>query len=127
MVTPAAVRATVDAYVATNNANNRAGVLALFAPDAEFYDPVGTPPHIGRTAIGAFYDQARSLARSFELVPRDIVVCGTEAAMVFEIHVTIDDATGLVIDVVEIFELDDAGLIRRLRAYWDMSRARTRG
>ena len=29
-------------------------------------------------------------------------------------------------DAVEVFVIDDDGLISELRAYWDMSRARTR-
>ena len=32
----------------------------------------------------------------------------------------------MIMDAVEVFVLDDDGLIAELRAYWDMSRARTR-
>jgi hypothetical protein len=49
---------------------------------------------------------------------------------VFEIHVSIAGPDGasttMIMDAVEIFVLDDAGLITELRAYWDMSRARSR-
>jgi steroid delta-isomerase len=121
------VRSVVDAYVAAQNEGDKAAVVALFAPDGEFHDPVGTPPHVGHEAIGAFFDQVRTMARAFALAPKDIIVCGSEAAMVFEIHVTIDDTTSMIIDGVEIFALDEQGRIASLRAYWDMSRARTRG
>jgi hypothetical protein len=46
--------------------------------------------------------------------------------MVLEIHATIGDG-GMVIDAVETFEIDDDGRIRRLKAYWDGSRARPQG
>jgi steroid delta-isomerase len=121
------VRSVVDSYVTAQNTGDRAALLALFAPDGEFHDPVGTPPHVGRDAIGAFFDQVRTMARSFALEPKDVIVCGTEAAMVFEIHVTIDDTNSMIIDGVEIFVVNEDGQIASLRAYWDMSRARTRG
>ena len=41
MPTPEQLRATVDAYVAAYAANDREALLALFAPDTEWTDPVG--------------------------------------------------------------------------------------
>src|SRR5512136_556426 len=99
MPTPDEIRAVVDAYVAASNANDKAAVLELFAPDAVWFDPVGQPPHSGREAIAAFYDQARSMADRIEMKPTDVIVCGNEAAMVFEIHVTLGDG-GMVMDAV---------------------------
>ena len=123
MANPETVRAVVDAYVAASNANDKAAVLKLFAPDAVWFDPVGQPPHSGREAIAAFYDQARSMADRIEMKPNDVIVCGNEAAMVFEIHVTLGDG-GMVMDAVETFVIDDDGRISGMKAYWDMARAR---
>jgi steroid Delta-isomerase len=122
---PETVRAVVDAYVAASNAGDRDAVLALFAPDAVWYDPVGQPPHTGLEGIGAFYDQARTMADRIEMKPSDVIVCGNEAAMVFEIHVTLGDG-GMVMDAVETFEVNDDGKISGMKAYWDMTRARAR-
>ena len=70
------------------------------------------------------------MADSIELVPSDVIVCANQAAMVFEIHVTLGGPDGasttMVMDAVEVFVIDDDGLIAELRAYWDMSRARSR-
>ena len=136
-VRPKDVREVVDAYVDSYRRNDREGCIALFAPDAVWHDPVGEPPHVGHVGIGAFWDQARVLAESIELVPSDVIVCANQAAMVFEIHVTLKTPEGsppatmipttMIMDAVEIFVLDDHGHISELRAYWDMSRARTRG
>jgi steroid Delta-isomerase len=124
--TPEEVRAVVDRYVAAYRDNDKEAALALFAPDAVWHDPVGQPPHVGLSGIGAFWDQARAMADRIELVPSDVIVVGTEAAMVFEIHATIGDAT-MIMDAVETFEIDDDGRIAIMKAYWDISRARTRG
>jgi steroid Delta-isomerase len=131
MTTPDDVRRVVDDYVAANKRNDRAACLALFADDAVWHDPVGEPPHVGHEGIGAFWDQSRALADSIELIPSDVIVCANQAAMVFEIHATLGGGAGnpsstMIMDAVEIFELDDDGKIAVLRAYWDMSRARTR-
>jgi steroid delta-isomerase len=125
MPAPEIVRSVVDDYVAASNANDRDAVLALFAPDAVWHDPVGQPPHVGVEAIGAFYDQARSLADRIEMKPADVIVCGNEAVMVFEIHVTIGDA-GMVMDAVETFDINDDAKIVGMKAYWDMTRGRSR-
>jgi len=125
MTTPEAVRAVVDAYVRASNANDKDAVLALFAPDAVWHDPVGQPPHIGHEGIAEFYDQARSLADRIEMKPRDVIVCSNEAVMVFEIHVTIGDG-GMIMDAVETFAVNDDVKIVEMKAYWDMQRARSR-
>jgi steroid delta-isomerase len=126
MPTPEQVKAVAEAYVAASNANDKPAVLAQFAPGAVWYDPVGQPPHVGEEGIGAFYDQTRALADRVEMKLRDVIVAGSEAAMVLEIHVTIGDG-GMVMDCVETLEVNDDGKISGMKAYWDMSRARTRG
>jgi steroid delta-isomerase len=131
MTGPEEVQKVVDAYVDSYRRNDRQACIDLFAADAVWHDPVGEPPHVGHDGVGAFWDQARTMADSIELVPSDVIVCANQAAMVFEIHVTLPAPEGaapttLVMDAVEVFVLDDSGKISELRAYWDMSRARTR-
>lgn len=126
MPTPEQVRAVVDAYVEGTNSVDKDAVLALFRPDAVWYDPVGEPPHVAHDGIGAFWDQVHALAERIELVPRDVIVAGNEAAMIFEIHTVVGGST-IEMDAVEVFEVGGDGRIVTLRAYWDMSRARARG
>jgi steroid delta-isomerase len=130
MISPKRVRAVVDAYVESYRRNDKDACLELFATDARWHDPVGAPPHVGQAGVSAFWDQARTLADSIVLVPSDVIVCANEAVMVFEIHVTIGAGDGssstMEIDAVDVFVLDDDGLIVELRAYWDMTRAHTR-
>ena len=120
------VRSVVDAYVDTYRRNDKQACLDLFAPDAVWHDPVGEPPHVGHEGIAAFWDQARTLAESIVLEPKDVIVCANQAAMVFEIHANLAGGSGMVIEAVEIFVLDDDARISQLSAYWDMSRARPR-
>jgi steroid delta-isomerase len=124
MPTPEQVKAVIDTYVDAYGRNDKQAVLDLFRPDAVWHDPVGAPPHVGHEGIGAFWDQAHEMAQSIELAPSEIMVCGGEGAMVFEIRV--DTGAGkMVMDAVEIFTIDDEGKIVLLKAYWDMTKARS--
>jgi steroid Delta-isomerase len=120
------VRSVVEAYVDSYRRNDKQACLDLFAPDAVWHDPVGEPPHVGHEGIAAFWDQTRTLAESIVLEPKDVIVCANQAAMVFEINVSLAGGSGMAIDAVEIFVLDDDARISELSAYWDMSRARPR-
>ncbi len=122
MPTPEQVRATVDAYVDAYARNDKAAFLALWAPDGVLEDPVGTPPHQGVEALGAFWDGARELADRIELVPVAVIITGDEAAMVFEIHAHIGDG-GLLMQAVDVMRVDDDGRLLGVRAYWDMATA----
>jgi steroid delta-isomerase len=125
MPTPEQVKAVAEAYITASNANDKPTVLAQFAPDAVWFDPVGQPPHVGVDGVGAFYDQTRELADRVEMKLLDLIVCGSEAAMILEIHATIGDSV-MIMDCVETLEVDDSGKISGMKAYWDMSKARTR-
>jgi steroid Delta-isomerase len=119
MATPDQIRAAIDAYVDGYNRADREAVVALFAPDAELIDPVGTPTHKGADGIRSFWDQVRSITEDIKLVPQETVVCGSEAVMVFVTEARSDGA-GMRMTVVDVFEFDVAAKITRLKAYWDM-------
>jgi steroid Delta-isomerase len=123
MPTTEQLRATVDAYVAAYAANDRAALLALFAPGAEWTDPVGTATHHDPEGVGAFWDATRSMADSIVLHPVRVHVCGNEAALVMEVHTVVGGA-GMILDAVDIFTFDDDARIVTGRAYWELERAR---
>ncbi len=121
--TPEAIRATCDAYVAAYRANDKDALLALYADDCEWTDPVGTPTHFGKDGVANFWDGARALADAIVLEPKDLHICGTEAAMIFEIHATVGGNT-MIMDAVDVFVFDDDAKIKIGKAYWDMAKAR---
>ena len=123
MPTADEIRASVEAYIAAVNANDKETFLDRFAPDAVWHDPVGAPPHVGRDGIGAFWDQTRTMARRFEMIIDDLVVCGDEAAVRLRIQVDFDGGS-MEMDVIETFLAGPDGRFTLVKAYWDMSRAR---
>lgn len=123
MPTPDAIQRTLDAYIAAYRANDKDALLALYTDDCEWTDPVGTPTNHGHAGVAKFWDDARAMADSIVLEPKHSMICGDEAAMVIEIHVTIG-GNPMIMDAVDVFTFDDAAKIKIGKAYWDMAKAR---
>ena len=111
-------------------AGDRAGWLALFAPDAVVEDPIGESPfdptgegHRGIDAIGAFFDSviAPNQVR-FEV--RSSHAGGSEVANVGTISTTMPDGTVVHTDGVFTYRVDDEGRVAALRAYWQLDQLR---
>ncbi len=121
MPTTDQVRAAVDAYVTAFSARERDAWLAVFAEEASVIDPVPAEPSTGRNAIGAFWDGMTSMADRIVLVQRGLHVCGDQAAMEYTLTLGPADGGGMSFKGVEIFTVDDGGLITSAVAYWDPS------
>jgi steroid delta-isomerase len=122
------MRQLIDDYAARFSSDDREGWLALWADDATMEDPVGTPVKKGKTEIGEFYDQSRSMADSIRLIPAGIrVVAGDELAWTVEIRPTIG-GTEYLMDVIEVMRLtagpDGEPRIAEMRAFWEPSAMR---
>ncbi|MEO6467691.1 MAG: nuclear transport factor 2 family protein [Acidimicrobiia bacterium] len=116
------IQATIDGYIDAYVQNNKAAFLALWAPDGVLEDPVGTPAHVGKDALGAFWDGARELADRIILKLDRAVIAGGEAAVTIEINAHMGEG-GLAMPAVDIMRFNDDGLLTSVRAYWDMSTA----
>ncbi|MBS1847105.1 MAG: nuclear transport factor 2 family protein [Actinobacteria bacterium] len=123
-------RRAAMASVAAVEAGDRAGWLALFAPDAVVADPVGPSPfdpaglgHRGADAIAAFYD-AVIAEPQIRFAIRESYVAGAACANVGTITSTFVDGSAAVVDGVYVYEVTDDGLIASLRAYWELDKLR---
>lgn len=110
----AAFRNHCDAW----NAGDRDRWLTLFAPDIRLEDPVGGPEKQGRGALEKTWDVSHTADRSWRLQPRRIVECGREAAIDLVNIGTLDGKT-VEIQSIEIWKVDDAGLVTHLRVFFD--------
>ncbi len=113
------IRAALEAYCDGWRSNDRDAWLALFADDAVVIDPVGTPAHEGKEAVGAFWDQVRRMGMTMKPEIERIAVCGNEALLLFRMNSLGANGAGMAVDVADIFTFDDAGKITSLKAYWD--------
>ena len=123
--TPKDVRHALENYVKAWATNDKALLLSVFAEDATFCDPVGTPEFKGHDGIGKFWDFAhQGVKRDVTPVLEEIRACGNEGILRFTMEVRVPAANqGLDLSVVEYAVLNDAGKIKSLRAFWDESSA----
>jgi steroid Delta-isomerase len=123
-------RDAARASMAAVEAGDRAGWLALFAPDATVEDPIGPSMfdpdghgHHGPDAIAAFYDNViASGAVHFSI--RESFASGNECANVGTITTTLPDGTRAIVDGVYTYRVDDEGRVVALRAYWEPANMR---
>lgn len=104
--------AVVDDYVRAFENADIAIIRSLFAADATVEDPVGTDLHEGLDAICTFYQAALDSGAKLALTgtPR---CAGNAVAFPFQVRLP-----GMVMDVIDVFEFNQAGKIVRMRAYW---------
>ena len=104
--------AAVHKYVEAFDTADMAIIREIYAGDAIVEDPVGTEPHVGIEAVCAFYEGALSSGAKLALTgaPR---CAGNAVAFPFQVQMP-----GMVIDIVDVFEFDEAGKVNNMKAYW---------
>lgn len=112
-------RAAVMAYIDAWRDDDRDALLAVFADDAVWIDPVGTPPRRGKSEIAEFWDQAHAGGQELEPRVDRVVVCANEAILLFRMIIRFADGGGMALDVCDHFEVDEAGRIAVAKAFWD--------
>lgn len=105
--------AAVHRYVEAFDKADMDIIRELYAQDAVVEDPVGTEPHVGLDGICSFYEGA--LASGAKLVLTGNPRCaGNAVAFPFEAQMP-----GMRMQIIDVFEFNEAGKISQMRAYWD--------
>lgn len=119
MPDPAKMVAAVEEYIAAFDAGSPDRVAALYAVDATVEDPIGTPKHVGRDAVRAFYAESMKTGAKLKLEGPVRVV---EDYAVFPFSVNLHfEGTDKRIDVIDTFRFNDANEVIEMRAYWGPS------
>jgi steroid delta-isomerase len=113
-----AIRSTIADYVRAFAEKDRELWLRVFTPDAMQEDPIGSGQLLGYEQIGSFWDKAFAANQSIQLVPREIYVCGSEAAMVWSITARRHEGGSRRLSGVDVFSFDGDARIRAVRAFW---------
>lgn len=125
MADPTHMREVVDRYLAAHTAGDLDGICTLFAPDAQVWDPVDQPPHVGADAVRSFFEGTHSLADSLVLTLGGPIRCaGPYAAFPMTARSTIGDLV-MDVDIIDVFTFGDDGLVVDMKAYWNLADART--
>jgi len=118
MPTTDEVRALLERYCTAMSAGDREAWLDCFADDAIQEDPVGTPPNVGREAIGAFFD-ANDVEVTLSLTGDPLIV-GNEVIAFFKADALMDGNAMVLPRIIDHIVLDESGnRFARLRAFFD--------
>jgi steroid delta-isomerase len=116
MPDPQKMEAAVHAYVAAFEAGSADQVAALYAEDATCEDPIGTPRHVGREAIRAFYAESMKTGAKLTL-EGPVRICADYAVFPFAVHLNYDGGAKR-IDVIDTFRFNEANDVIEMRAFW---------
>jgi len=116
MPSEADMKAALQAYVDGLNDRDADAVLALFAPDAEIEDPVGTPVKRGKD-VEAWFRGAVQTEPRLEIVAPIRGSHGHSAAMAFTVTTTRKNGR-FTTNSVDVATFDDDGKIVRFEGYW---------
>lgn len=108
----------VDRYCGAVTSRDAAAISALFAEDAVQTDPANTPPNVGRDAIREFFEAAAQASQATVFEALAVHTCGDQVAIDFRVTVTLAEGS-MAIEGIEVFDVDQDGLIARVTAYWD--------
>jgi steroid delta-isomerase len=119
--TPEDTRKALNNYIKAWATNDKALLMSILSADAVFCDPVGSPEFVGHEGIGKFWDFSHmGEGRTLTPVLQEIRACGSEGILRFVMQVRIPSANqGLDLSIIEYVQIDDAGKIKSLRAFWD--------
>jgi len=93
--------------------------LATFAEDAVSEDPVGGVPLIGHTAMRQFFLGMIGLFEQVGLTEEFVNIVGKVVAVKWTGKGVGKNGKAVMFEGIDIFELNDAGLIQHLKAYWN--------
>ncbi|HEY1828404.1 MAG TPA: nuclear transport factor 2 family protein [Acidimicrobiales bacterium] len=119
MPTTAQLRETMAKYGTAASSMDPDAYAALFTEDAVQVDPYPTPPNVGRAAIRAFIERGYSAAETFLFEVEQVHPVADRVAITFHITIGLANAGGTMhIRGVEVFTVNDEGLITAVDAYW---------
>ena len=111
-------KAVADYFAATRRMDASAWV-ETFAVDATSHDPVGAPPMNGHAALRQFFDGICGAFERVGLTEDHVFTSGNEAAVKWTGRGTGKNGREVTFEGIDVFEINDAGKIQTLRAYWD--------
>jgi steroid delta-isomerase len=112
------MRSAVETYLRAWAEKDKALFLSLFSEGASLEDPVGSPVHEGKEALGAFWDRVAGLGLDMNGELHRLICCGNECLADFTMRST-QSGMGMAVRIVDHFSFDSEGRFKSMRAFWD--------
>ena len=118
-MTPEVVSKAVKAYFAALRAMDQQAWVKTFAEDAIDYDPVGAPPIEGHQKLGEFFQTITAAFKEVGLTEDQVFIAGNEAAVKWTGRGISKQGRKVHFEGIDVLEVNEAGKIQTLHAYWN--------
>ncbi|MCL4869328.1 MAG: nuclear transport factor 2 family protein [Anaerolineae bacterium] len=108
-----------DRYFAAVSALDKTAYLACFAEDAVAHDPYGGRPWQGHEGLSKFFGGMERTWASMSMTPGETYQSGGRVATTWSAQGTSKNGKTATFAGINIFTVNDDGLITQLEAYWD--------
>ena len=110
---------TTDQYFAALSHINRNDFLSCFADEAVLHDPYGSKPFVGRVGLGKWFDSFERTWTEFSIEAEESHNSGDGTAVKWAATGTTHSAKKANFSGIDVFLLNENGLISRMDGYWD--------
>ena len=118
-MSPETVSQAVRAYFAAIRAMDEQTWVNTFAEDAVSHDPVGAPPIVGHQKLAEFFQTITAAFKEVGLTEDEIFIAGNGAAVKWSGRGTSKRGHKAHFEGIDVFEVNEAGKIQTLHAYWN--------
>ena len=118
-MSPETVSQAVRAYFAAIRAMNEQAWIDTFAEDAVSHDPVGAPAMVGHQSLREFFQTITSAFKEVGLTEDEIFIAGNGAAVKWTGRGISQRGRKVHFEGIDVFEVNEAGKIQTLHAYWN--------
>ena len=116
---PEVISRAVKSYFAAIRAMDIPAIVNTFADDAVTEDPVGTPPNHGHNRIEEFFQTVTAGFKEVGLTEDQVFISGNAAAVKWTGRGVSKDGRKVKFEGIDIIEVNEAGKIQTLHAYWN--------
>ena len=118
-MSPEIVSRVVKDYFAALRAMDQKAWVDTFAEDAITYDPVGAPPIEGHQRLAEFFQTITAAFKEVGLTEDQVFIAGNGAAVKWTGRGISKQGRKVQFEGIDVFDINEAGKIQTLHAYWN--------
>jgi steroid delta-isomerase len=117
---PEVLRATLNSYFNAIASVAPAQIAALFAPDGQLEDPIGTETQYGRNGVESYFTRGlASFASHVEITVLAALPSGDRIAAHWAMHVRTKTGQKAQAEGIDVLRVNGKGEIVRAEGYWN--------
>lgn len=118
-MSPDIVSRAIKTYFAAIRAMDIPAIVNTFAEDAVSHDPVGAQPIEGHQKLTEFFQSITAAFKEVGLTEDQVFIAGTGAAVKWTGTGISKQGNKVRFEGIDVFDVNEAGKIQRLYAYWN--------